>query len=50
MFWVVQAGAVAATVILYWVLRSTKGDVQPQERTKVEDRFPAIFWFSWWCS
>jgi Na+/H+ antiporter NhaD/arsenite permease-like protein len=40
MFWVVQAGAVAATVILYWVLRSTKGDVQPQERTKVEDRFP----------
>lgn len=40
MFWVVQAGGVVATVILYWVLRSTKGDVQPQERTKVEDRFP----------
>ncbi|HAN95606.1 MAG TPA: arsenic transporter [Firmicutes bacterium] len=40
MFWVVQAGAVAATAILYWVLRSTKGQIQPQARTEVQDRFP----------
>lgn len=40
MFWIVQAGAVAATVILYVVLRSTKGEIQPQQRTTVEDKFP----------
>ena len=40
-FWVVQAGAVAATAILYWVLRSTKGEVKPQNRTPVEDYFPS---------
>jgi Na+/H+ antiporter NhaD/arsenite permease-like protein len=42
MFWIVQAGALAATVILYWVLRSTKGQIEPQTRTEVEDRFPGF--------
>lgn len=40
MFWVVQLGAVAATVVLYWSLRSTTGEVQRQGRTEVSDLFP----------
>lgn len=42
MFWIVQLGAIAATVILYFTLRSMTGAVQPQERTPVEDRFPGF--------
>lgn len=42
MFWIVQLGAIAATAILYWVLRSTKGEIQPQKRTEVENRFPGL--------
>lgn len=40
-FWVVQFGALAATAVLYWVLRSTKGEVKPQGRTDVKDYFPS---------
>lgn len=40
MFWVVQLGAIAATVVLYWSLRSTTGEVQRQGRTEVTDLFP----------
>lgn len=42
LFWVVQIGALAATAVLYWSLRSMKGKVMPQERTKVEDYFPSV--------
>ena len=41
-FWVVQAGALVATAVLYLALRSTKGDVKPPGRTEVEDRFPSF--------
>lgn len=40
-FWVVQIGALAATAVLFWVLRSTQGEVKPQGRTEVEDYFPS---------
>ncbi len=41
-FWVVQIGALAATVVLYWVLCSMKGEVKPQGRTEVKDYFPSF--------
>ncbi|NLL42134.1 MAG: TRAP transporter large permease subunit [Firmicutes bacterium] len=40
-FWVVQAGAVAATFVLYWIFRSMQGEVKPQGRTEVKDYFPS---------
>ncbi len=40
LFWIVQAGAIAATVVLFFVLRSNKQEVTPQERTEVTDYFP----------
>jgi len=45
-FWIVQAGAVAATAILYWVLRSMKGEVKAQGRTDVKDYFPSYLLIS----
>lgn len=41
-FWVVQVGALAATAVLYLVLRSIKGEVKPQNRTEVKDYFPSF--------
>lgn len=41
LFWIVQVGALAATLVLYWTLHSYQGRVQPQGRTKVKDYFPA---------
>lgn len=41
LFWIVEAGAIAATFILFWVLRSLKQEIQPQERTEVKDFFPS---------
>ncbi|MCK9524357.1 MAG: SLC13 family permease [Limnochordia bacterium] len=41
-FWVVQVGALAATAVLYWVLRSMKGEVNAQGRTEVKDYFPSF--------
>jgi Na+/H+ antiporter NhaD/arsenite permease-like protein len=41
-FWAVQAGALAATAVLYWVLRSMKGEVKDQGRTEVKDYFPSF--------
>lgn len=41
-FWVVQLGALAATVVLYWVLRSLNGEVKSQGRTEVKDYFPSF--------
>ena len=40
LFWIVQAGAIAATAVLFFVLRSNKQEVTPQERTEVTDYFP----------
>jgi Na+/H+ antiporter NhaD/arsenite permease-like protein len=42
LFWIVQAGAVVATTVLFWVLRSSTQSVQPQGRTQVEDYFPTL--------
>ena len=42
LFWIVQAGAIAATVVLFFVLRSNKQEVTPQERTEVTDYFPGF--------
>ncbi|MBP5237373.1 MAG: arsenic transporter [Clostridia bacterium] len=42
MFWIVQAGAVAAMVILYFMFRKQKEPVSATERFKVEDKFPSF--------
>ena len=42
LFWIVQAGALVATAVLFWTLRSNTQRVQPQGRTKVEDYFPTL--------
>jgi Na+/H+ antiporter NhaD/arsenite permease-like protein len=42
LFWIVQAGAIAATAVLFFVLRSNKQEVTPQERTEVTDYFPGF--------
>nr|NLJ02343.1 TRAP transporter large permease subunit [Bacillota bacterium] len=41
-FWIVQLGALAATAVLYWILRSVEGEVKPQGRTEVKDYFPSF--------
>ena len=40
MFWVVQAGAIASTLVLLYILRKDKLPINAMERTKVEDYFP----------
>ncbi|MBQ7858565.1 MAG: arsenic transporter [Faecalibacterium sp.] len=42
MFWVVQAGAVASAVILYFLFRNTPGSVEPAEDPVVENKVPTI--------
>lgn len=42
MFWVVQIGAIAATVVLYFMLRKLNQPVTAMGRTKVEDYFPTV--------
>lgn len=42
LFWIVQAGAIVATAVLFWTLRSSKQRVQPQVRTGVRDYFPSL--------
>ena len=42
MFWIVQAGALAAMVILYFMFRKQKEPVSATERFKVEDKFPSF--------
>ena len=41
-FWVVQAGALASTFVLMYVLRKDKQPINPMERTLVKDFFPTI--------
>ena len=42
MFWVVQFGALAATVVLYFMLYKLNQPVESMGRTKVEDYFPTV--------
>jgi len=42
MFWVVQIGAIAAIVVLYFMLRKLNQPVTAMGRTKVEDYFPTV--------
>lgn len=42
MFWVVQAGAVAATLVLLFVFRRETQGITAAERTQVTDYFPSI--------
>ena len=41
MFWVVQLGALASTLILVWLFRKDTQPIQVNERTQVEDYFPS---------
>lgn len=41
MFWIVQAGAVASTLVLLYIFRRDKQPVNAVERTVVEDFFPS---------
>jgi Na+/H+ antiporter NhaD/arsenite permease-like protein len=41
-FWIVQAGALASTLVLLYIFRKDKQSVNAMERTKVEDFFPSI--------
>lgn len=42
MFWIVQAGAVAATLFLLYIFRDYKQTVSAGERTQVRDYFPSV--------
>jgi Na+/H+ antiporter NhaD/arsenite permease-like protein len=42
MFFVVEAGAVAATILLLYLFRKNKEEVTPMEKTVVKDYFPTI--------
>ena len=42
LFWVVQAGAIAATLILFYIFREYKQSVRADGRTKVRDYFPSM--------
>lgn len=40
MFWVTEAGALAATIIIYFIFRKSNQKIEAGARTKVEDKFP----------
>ena len=42
MFWVVQLGALAAMVVLYFQMRHLNQNIEPMGRTKVTDFFPTV--------
>ncbi len=42
LFWIVQAGAVASTLILLYVFRKNSEPVEPIGRTEVKDYFPTV--------
>ncbi len=42
MFWVVQAGALASTLVLMHIFRKDKKPISAMERTVVEDYFPSV--------
>ncbi len=39
LFWIVELGALASTLVLFWILRSQQQTIQPQKRTEVTDFF-----------
>lgn len=42
MFWVVQAGAIASAIIIYFMFRKEKEKIEFNNRTVVEDKFPTF--------
>lgn len=42
MFWVVQAGALAATLVLMYIFRKYQDPISAMERTVVKDYFPSV--------
>lgn len=42
LFWIVQFGAIASTLVLLYVFRKDKQHVESMGRTKIEDYFPTI--------
>lgn len=42
MFWVVQAGALASTLVLMYIFRKDKQPISTMERTEVKDFFPTV--------
>lgn len=42
MFWIVEAGALAATIILFFMFRKENQPVTMETRTRVEDKFPTF--------
>lgn len=42
MFWVVEAGAIASALIIWFMFRKEKNKVDFEGRTKVEDKFPTF--------
>jgi Na+/H+ antiporter NhaD/arsenite permease-like protein len=42
MFWIIQAGAAASTLVLMYIFRKDKLPINATERTKVEDFFPTV--------
>lgn len=41
LFWIVEVGALVATSILFFILRSFRQEIQPQKRTEVKNFFPS---------
>jgi len=42
LFWIVQIGAIAATIVLLFVFRKENQAVEVKDRTEVEDYFPTV--------
>lgn len=42
MFWVTEAGALAATLIILWMFRRDSQQIDIRDRTEVEDRVPTV--------
>ena len=42
MFWVVQAGAIASAIIIWFMFRKDNKKIEFNNRTKVEDKFPTF--------
>lgn len=41
-FWVVEAGALVATLVLFYLFRKERQTIQGMERTEVKDYFPSV--------
>src|SRR5690554_3872928 len=41
-FWIVEIGAIASTLILFWFFRKENQPVEMEEKTEVKDYFPTI--------